>query len=247
MKLILTEPRLLTESIGIISELVNEATLKIDKTKIEIIAMDPANVAMIDFKLLSPAFAEYEVNEDVSLTINLDNFKQILKRAKPADTTIISLDEDTGRLKIELIGESKKTFNLSLIDAEEREQKIPKLSFAASIETASIKFDEAIEDMGIIAESVALIAEPKKLTIKSEGNLQDAKVEIHEDENTKISTEDKTTAKYSIEYLKKIIKGSKISDEVSISFATNYPLKTEYTIIDKMRLSFILAPRVDND
>ena len=52
MKLTLAESRLLKESIGIISDLVSEVSFKIDKDKMELIALDPANVVMIVFKLL---------------------------------------------------------------------------------------------------------------------------------------------------------------------------------------------------
>ena len=53
MKLTLAEPKYLKDSISIISELVNEASFKITPEAIELVAMDPANVAMVIFKLLS--------------------------------------------------------------------------------------------------------------------------------------------------------------------------------------------------
>ena len=54
------------------------------------------------------------------------------------------------------------------------------------------------------------------------------------------------SSKYSIEYLKKISKASKLADVVSLEFANDYPLRAEYKLLDKLRLSFILAPRVSN-
>jgi len=57
----------------------------------------------------------------------------------------------------------------------------------------------------------------------------------------------KVKAKYSVEYLKKIISSSKLADEVVINFNKDYPLKLDYATIDKVSLSFILAPRVEND
>ena len=44
-----------------------------------------------------------------------------------------------------------------------------------------------------------------------------------------------------------MIQGSKLSDTVTIRFNNDYPLKVEYKAMDKLMLSFILAPRVDND
>ncbi|MEA3378456.1 MAG: proliferating cell nuclear antigen (pcna) [Nanoarchaeota archaeon] len=248
MKLTLAEPRLLKESINIISELVNEATFKVDSAKIELTAMDPANVAMVDFKLLSTAFAEYNVSEPTTLAVNLDNLKAILKRAKPTDSISLNLDKEKNRLNIELIGENKRMFNLALLDLNEDCHKVPDLAFSAKIETSTSKFDEAIEDMDVVAESVALLAENENFTIKSESNLSNAEVIIPKTDETNISlNSDKVLSKYSIEYLKKIIKGSRLAENVVIHFGQDYPLKVEYILLDRLKLGFILAPRVNND
>ncbi|RME55054.1 proliferating cell nuclear antigen (pcna) [Candidatus Woesearchaeota archaeon] len=247
MNLTLAEPRLLKESVNIISELVNEVTFKVDPAKIELVAMDPANVAMVDFKLLSTAFAEYDVKEDKEISVNLDNLKAILKRAKPTDTIQLKLDEEKNRLKIELVGENKRTFNLALLNVDEGEQKVPNLEFGARVETSTTKFDEAIEDMGVVAESVALMVEDGKFVVKSESNFSDASVVIPQTEETKIDAGENVRAKYSIEYLKKMIKGSKLADNIVISFGMDYPLKIEYILLDKLKLGFVLAPRVSND
>ena len=61
------------------------------------------------------------------------------------------------------------------------------------------------------------------------------------------SKENNIRARYSIEYLKKIIKGSKLSDNMTLLMSNDYPLKVEYKIIDKLSLATILAPRVSND
>ena len=134
MKLTLAEPRLLIDSVSIISELVNDVRFKIDKNAIELISMDPANVALVMFKLLSSAFTEYQVDKPVEIAINLESFKGILKRVRPADVLSMELDSEKNRLRIKLKSDSTRTFNLALIDIEEKEQKIPELNFPVKIE-----------------------------------------------------------------------------------------------------------------
>ncbi|HIH14733.1 MAG: hypothetical protein QT08_C0009G0070 [archaeon GW2011_AR17] len=248
MQLTLAEPRLLKESMNIISELVTEVTLRIDKDKIEIIAIDPANVAMVDFKLLSSAFMEYSVPQPQELAINLEHLKQVLKRAKPTDTVTLALDGDKNRLKVLLKAEGNRTFNIPLITIEENEQKIPVLQFGTKVVLSSVRFDDAIEDMSIISESLSLHSFPDKFVIKAESNLKDAMVELPAREDTIITlVADAVSSKYSIEYLRKISKASKLSDDVSLEFGGDYPLRAEYKLMDKLRLSFILAPRVSSD
>src|SRR3989339_722289 len=106
MKLTLAEPRFFKEPIIIISDLVNEVVFRIDKDKLELIAM-------IVYKLLGSVFVEYDMDEPVEIAINLDNLKQVLRRAKPADSLTLELLEN--KLKITLKSSSTRIFTLSLI------------------------------------------------------------------------------------------------------------------------------------
>ncbi|MEK6812685.1 MAG: hypothetical protein AABX86_01065, partial [Nanoarchaeota archaeon] len=133
MKLTLQEPRYLVEPLAVISELVNEIQFKIEKDQIEVVAIDPANAALIVFKLLGSAFAEYSVEKPTVIALSLDNLKAVLKRTKPGDVLKLELDEEKNRLKVQIKGDSTRTFNLALIDIKEKQQKIPDLKFVAAI------------------------------------------------------------------------------------------------------------------
>jgi proliferating cell nuclear antigen len=248
MKLTLAEPKYFKDSITIISELVNEARFKITKNAMELVAMDPANVAMVVFKLISSTFVEYKVEKEMELGVNLVDMKQVMRRAKSNDTVSIEVTTDN-RIQITFKGANTRTFSLPIIELEDKEQKVPDLNFPVTVNTSSKNLSEAIEDVDIVAESVMFISEPDKLTITAEGDMSKAKIEIKKDDETKVTseTQDKIKAKYSIEYLKKMISGSKISDNVQIQFNKDYPLKIDFVEVDKVMLSFILAPRVEND
>ena len=245
MKLTLAEPKYLKESIAIISELVTEGRFKINKDSIELIAMDPANVAMVIFKLLSSSFSEYEVDKDIEISINLSNLKSILRRTKPTD--IITLEMEGNRLKIQIEGISTRSFLLPLIDIEEKQQKIPELNFPVDIKTSSEILNDAIEDVDVVSDSVSFEINKNRFIISAEGDLSQAKIEMKEGQETKIKAKDNVKARYSIEYLKKMIGGSKLADNVEIYFNKDYPLRLDYKTLDKIQLSFILAPRVENE
>lgn len=245
MKLTLAEPKYLKDSVMIISELVNEARFKITKDAIELVAMDPANVAMVIFKLLSSAFVEYQVEKDLNIAINLGNLKLIMRRAKPTDT--LTLQQEQNKLKVVLKGGSTRTFSLSIIDLEEKEQRIPELKFGCTISTQSAMLADAIEDADIVGESVAFHCDNGLFIIEAAGELSNARIEMKEDKETKIRCIEASKAKYSIEYLKKMMNGAKLADTVEVHFSSDYPLKLDYKAVDKMLLSFILAPRVENE
>jgi len=250
MKVVLDEPRFLKESIGIISDLVSDVQIKFDSDKLEIIAMDPANVAMIVFRLLSSSFVEYNVEGEETIAVSLDNFKQVLGRAKSSDRVTLELDNERNRLKVNLNGDGNRNFNLGLIDIREKDQKVPELKFPVNIEMDSAVFNDAVEDMAIIADSIVLTAFKDKFGIESSSHVSDAKVNIIKTDDNIISfdgDEEGVGAKYSVEYLKKIIKGSKLSDRVKLKFGKDYPLEINYNVMDRLQLTTILAPRVSND
>ncbi len=244
MKLTLAEPRLLKDSISIIADLVTEAQFKITPDSMELVAMDPASVAMVTFKLLSSCFEEYDVKEEQVIALNLNNVKQVLRRATNCKITLELVE---GHLKFIMKGRTTKTFMLPLIDIEDSEKKVPSLNFETTIVTESSTLTEAIEDMDIIGESVSFEVDKNVFKVSSKGDLSKADVVINSDEKTKIVAENKFKSKYSIEYLKKMIQGSKLAPQATMQFANDYPLRLEYKVLNKLQLVFILAPRVEND
>ena len=248
MNLLLSEPRFLKEPVSIISEIVNEVKFKFDSDKIELTALDPAKISLVNFKLLSSAFVEYDVPENTQLSISLESLKSVLGRAKPSDTLKIELDKDKNSLKVQLKGETTRTFHIALLELEEEEKKIPDLSFPLKINMPSSNLNDAIEDISVIADAVAFVAHKDKLIMEAESSVNSAKVEIPGGENILINlTGDSVKSRYGVEYLKKFLKASKLSEVVSVEFGQDYPLKLVYKIQDRLELSFIMAPRVPND
>ena len=248
MRLVLAETKYFKDSITILSDLVTEAKFKITPDGLELVAMDPANVAMVIFKLLSSSFTEYKVDKTEEVGINLNNLKQVLRRIKSEDILSIETTEDN-KLKLQMKSNTTRSFSLPTLELDDKEQKVPQLNFPMTINTKASILTEAIEDVSVVAESVTFLGEKMQLSVKAEGDLSKAFIEIKADDSTKIITEsdDKFKSKYSLEYLKKMITGGKLTDNVSLHFNTDYPLKLEYKLTDRLMLSFILAPRVDND
>jgi len=242
MLLKLDNPRLFSEIIGIISDLVLEVRIKVNKEGVSILAVDPANVAMISFKLPNAAFSEFEVENDEVLGVSLESLKAVLRRCSAHGVLVMKREENT--LKIEIQDKIKREFNLALIEIEDEEKEIPILEFTSRIEMASADFSEAIEDCSVVSDSCSFVSEPDKFMIQGKGSLNSFKSEFSSDELNIQAQE--ATSKYSLEYLQKMIKATKITDKAVINFSTDYPLKLDFNT-PFIELSFILAPRVETE
>ncbi|MEM3113497.1 MAG: DNA polymerase sliding clamp [Candidatus Pacearchaeota archaeon] len=240
MRAKLDNPKVLSEVISIISELVTEVKIKFDDKGMSIVAIDPANVAMVSFKLPKNSFSEYESGKEV-LGINLDNFRAVLRRARANSIIIMESQEST--LKIDILDKVKRTFLLALIEIESEEKEPPKLEFLSQIQMNPNDLVDAIDDCLIVADSCTFISTPNLFVIEASG-LNSARAEFSSDEVKIISGNSK--AKYSLEYLQKFVKGGRIADRVFINFSTDHPVKIEFKQ-DNVELAFILAPRVENE
>ncbi|GBE19962.1 MAG TPA: proliferating cell nuclear antigen (pcna) [Candidatus Pacearchaeota archaeon] len=236
----LDNPILLSKAVEIISELVTEVRIKVNEFGMSITAMDPANVAMIGFRLPKASFSQFETGEE-SLGINLDSLKQILKRGGAGSSLILEKKENM--LNIQIQDRIKRNFNLSLIDIEGEEKEMPNLEFSSRVELDSVDLVASIEDCGVVADACSFIIQDGKFIIEAKG-LNSARSEFSGDE-AKIQAEN-CKSRYSLEYLQKFIKGSKLSEKTILNFANDHPLKMDIKT-QHMGLSFILAPRVETD
>ena len=127
MRLKLENPRLFSEIVGIISELVTEVKIKVTKEGLSLTAVDPANVAMTHFKIPNDLFSEFEVDKDQVLGLNLDNLKAVLKRCKPGSALI--LERNSNLLKLSIQDRIKRDFSLALLDLDAEEKDMPQWEF----------------------------------------------------------------------------------------------------------------------
>jgi proliferating cell nuclear antigen len=239
----LDNPKILTDAISIISELVTEVKLKVNKDGLSIVAVDPANVALVSFVLPSVAFSALEADNE-AIGVSLDSFKSVLKRCGPGSSLIMQTEENG--LKVEIHDKIKRNFNLALINIEGEDKKLPELDFTSVINMNSGDFVQSLEDCGVVGDSCNFEVKGGKFVIEARG-LHSTKSEFSSDEAEMSGGEAKS--RYSLNYLQKFAKACKLADKCKIFFSNDYPMKLEVTGEGKnlFGMSFVLAPRVENE
>ena len=242
MQLKLDNPKILADIVAIISELVTEVKLKVTKEGLSVTAIDPANVAMVYFRIPSELFSQFEIQNDERIGVNLESLKAVLRRCNLGSSLTISRQDNT--LKLGIQDRIKRDFTLALLDLDSEEKELPVWEFKSVIKMPSDSFVEVIEDCAIVSDACTFIAEPNKFTVEAQGPLNSARAQFSTDE-VEIHS-DFSTARFSLEYLNKFIKGAKISSNVSINFSDNHPMRVNFPTGNVM-LSFILAPRIEQE
>lgn len=237
---------LLKDSIATIAELIDESELIIKDTGIEMIAADRAVVTVVDFRLHRNAFKTYSHEGDSRIGINLLNLLQILKRASPDEHLKIRLSEN--KLHLTLVGKSTRRFTLPLIDVS-REETPPmdKLEFAAHVRINAELLNNGVDDADIITDSVIVTIRKDAMILQAQSDVSSTELEVLAGSgDLKVLTiGEPVRARYSLDYLKKIIKGRKLSQEADLFMSTDYPMKMTFEVPGKASLNFVLAPRVE--
>lgn len=244
MLLKLDEPKILSDAIAIISELVTEVRARVSKSGFNIIAIDPANVALVMLKMPASAFSQFKIEEEEELGLNLSDLKSVLRRCSAGSNLI--LEKKDNLLVLDIQDTVKRSFSLALIDISSEEKQAPKLEFNSKVEIDSSVFSEAIEDAAIVADACTFITSKKddNFVVEAKGALNSARVEFSSDE-AKLQVQD-AKSKYSLEYLEKFIKAAKLSDRAVLQFSTDYPMQIDFKA-KQLELGFVLAPRVETE
>ena len=246
-KLRLDDSKVFSSAINIISEFITEATFKINSEGFKLISMDPANISMVILNILPSAFTEYKCEGEEEITVNVENMKQALRRIKP--TEAIAFTTDKNALVMEILGKTSKKFRIPLLEKEGGEKKIPSLTFKAEVEIDAKEFKDYIEDAAVVGDALSIFATKDTIKLVSGETSSKVDIEINKDSSDiliKMKVDEDLKSIYSIEYLKKMSKASAIADTALLRFSQDYPLRIDFKAINKVQMSFILAPRIEN-
>ncbi|MHA2329594.1 MAG: hypothetical protein ACXACR_13845, partial [Candidatus Hodarchaeales archaeon] len=212
--------------------------------------MDKSRFAMVDLKIQPNYFgSEFECDKEYLITIQMQDMKKILQRARKDDILTLSLDETNDTLSFLFESHVKRRFVLPLTMAEENVLPDPtslKLDVHAKLRGGALT--EFIKDAAIIGGSIKIAAEPGKLSFSSSQDKKEVHIDINLDSDEsyaiEIDTEGSNEALYSIDTFKNLILVDQANAFATVQFAfsTDHPLKLVYTNDTGITLGYLLAP-----
>ena len=245
----LEEVGLIKDSMKTISDLISEGLFQLKDDGIHLIAADPAMVGLVDFKLEEDVFEEFELDEETKVGLNLENFYSILRRANSDDTITLELDEDNSKFKIIMKGMSTRSFSLPILNLSEDDiPSTDQLDFNIEAELETQVFEGAVKDAMVVSDSVTISADDETINIVSEGDQSNVDFQISGDSDGIIALEgSEAESMFSLDYLNKMIGAKSLSDTLNMKLGEDFPMRLEFTVPEKADLSFVLAPRIEED
>ncbi|WP_435359809.1 DNA polymerase sliding clamp [Haloarchaeobius sp. DFWS5] len=230
-----------------VSVLVDECKIHLNDDGLEIRAVDPASVGMVDLRLSAAAFESYEADGGI-IGVNLSRLEDIAGMADSGQLVELELDEETRKLHIQIDG---LEYTLALIDPDSirKEPDIPDLDLPAHVTVEGKDINRAVKAADMVSDHIALGVDPDAGTfyVNAEGDTDDVHLEL--DEGDLIALEaGEARSLFSLDYLKDMDKAIPKDAEVTLELGEEYPVKIGFDIAEGQgSVMFVLAPRIQSD
>jgi len=248
----IVEADTLAAALDSVSVLVAECKIHLEEDGLEVRAVDPANVGMVDMSLDAGGFESYEGDGGL-IGVDLERLETVIGMADSGDLVHLDLDEETRKLEIEIDG---MEYTLALIDPDSirQEPDIPDLDLAGTFVFEGGRFDRAITAADLCSDHIAIEARAdSELVFSAEGDTDDVEDTLADrdllsgilDES---AVQTACRSLFSLDYLKDIKKPIGSDTEVSLRVGEEMPIKLRYSLADgAVSVQNLLAPRIQSD
>lgn len=218
--------------------------MKLDPTKLSISLLNNSHVAFYSLEISKEFFENYDVNDNESLLIFVEDFHKILKSAGKNDTLFLDSNDSYLICTFEH-DNSRRVFELPLAEDSYNSPAPP------SIEYEGV-FDVPLDDLKQSVDDLDKIVKTDKFKIVTGNNIMTvlAPTDSMTQYNNMINIDGDyaTNVTVSINYIKQLLKLSRISKVAVFSLGDNLPLTWNISSADELvKISGLIAPIIEQD
>jgi proliferating cell nuclear antigen PCNA len=227
------------------------------KEKVFIQSMDSSHVSVFEITLPAAWFDTYIHQGDGAHTLGIHSsilFRILNARDKTHKIKIVYDAEDTDKLYLHFTSDKKaefdKHFEIILIELETEYMDIPAIEHEAEFVLDSANFANIINQLKMFGDTLSIKCSEEDITLYSSSQDQGKMfVNIKIDDLTTFVIDEGSVVElsFSLAYLHNICLYNKLSKEIEIKIAKDYPMKIVYHIAghDDANMTFYLAPKMD--
>ncbi|MFD1586705.1 DNA polymerase sliding clamp [Halorientalis brevis] len=230
-----------------VSVLVDECKIHLTEDGIEIRAVDPANVGMVDLRLDAAAFESYETDGG-TIGVNLSRLEEFAGMADAGQLIHLELDEETRKLHVQIEGLEG---TLALIDPDSirQEPDLPDLDLPADVVLEGKDIDRAVKAADMVSDHIALGVEAgdEVFYVDAEGDTDDVHFELGREDLIDLVAGNAHSL-FSLDYLKDMNKAIPKDAEIEMELGEEFPVKMHFDIAEgDGTVTYMLAPRIQSE
>lgn len=220
---------------SVILTMSEDSTFDVDADGVRTRAMDSSHVALIDIRFPSTSFEKFRCSKPTKFTLHVEDFSKIVRRSELKDSLELSRASNRS-LSIKIgAGNSKREFELHLLENDLKSSPIPKLAFTTKFTINLETFSQILTDISTLSTYVNVQVSPDVLILSGKGDSGRVEVTVKKEDGTLLQEVQAdgggqpTKAVYNLEFLVKVVKAvSSFSDLVRFEYSTKMPLRLEF-------------------
>lgn len=226
---------LLTKSLDTITPLIQETNVRFKDEGIYIKAIDKTQILLVDFFMSKKAFDSYAIEPSL-VGLNILELKNMLSRSFGEDKLQLNLKEQG--LDVQLLGKIERRFYLSFLDLSEQDINLPEIRYELEFNITAGLLKEILADINLVASTLIFKINGGKLVIEATGEKGNIKTTLPD---IKVKSKKNFSAKFSLSFLKNIVKSMDNDKALLIKLAEDVPIYIEYTLSKDCVIKFYLS------
>jgi len=223
---------------------VEEARFDFYSDRLEVCAVDAANVAMIRMEADAALFDTWDL-DDCKVVMELAKMREVLSLASAGEMVEIIFDDVANRIKVS-VGKIERTLSPINEDNVRVPQRVPDLELKSIAKISGVELSRAFRAAKYVGEIVHMSMSSSELGITVPGPTDAIDVSYSNDELEDLTCESKVNSQYSLTYMLDLVKKLDGVNMITLAFGENEPLKMNFGFHeDAIKVLFLLAPRQD--
>lgn len=205
---------------------------------------------------------EWDASRDLTnLSVSTEFLAKILATRQPSQYLVIEYFGKPDNITVRFASKLKdgknlefpKEFSLPLIDVDADQLTIPDLEYDADFGIDSKSLQMTNDQLMLFNETLRIHCSEEEIYMRSKGTDGELKVTLFNDtceHITEFSIDEdlSLTLDFSNKHFNTFCRFLKVSNNVTLSFKKNFPMKFEYVMeSDDINLAFYLAPKISDD
>ncbi|MCK9292908.1 MAG: hypothetical protein WCY27_00095 [archaeon] len=226
---------LFKKSLESISGLIQETNVRFKDEGIYIKSIDKTQIILIDFFMPKDIFDNYSVEPSL-IGLNIFELNNMISRSFESDKLKLELGDN--QLDISLTGTLNRRFNLSYIDVFDQEVNVPETKYSTEIVLKAYLLKEILKDVSLISSTLTFKVIDDKFIVEAIGEKGKIETSIPK---VKLKSKKNIFLKFSLSYLKNILKSIDNDTEITLRLEEDAPLYIEYYIDNLVLIKIYLS------
>ena len=227
----------------------DEATMAVSSEGVTVWLMSPDKVSLAILRMPALSLEEIDVEGEVKYLFRTDELNKIVKRATRNDVIVFESDPETGGIRVSLADKKTgvvRTFPLTSSEEMAEEMREPSFEATTRFTMTASDFKMIVQDAKVVGDVITFKSEEDTLTVRVEGEEKEYEwIMKPGDPLLDLQVDEPSESSYSRQVLDAASKPTGAAEDVRVYYATQYPMKIEYTFPNGEKMYVYIAPTLE--